>query len=206
MSIQSKIICHSKCRFFSMSGFAPGSQVISSSSRYGGVPETAASAFSHPTTLVNSQQVCPKLHVSRHSVLQVFVDLSTGTVPSITNLEHAFRQSALRLLSTWTCHLSLHLLIASRIAFTPLICSSDLSLSETPHNYQIIIISVLSIFESRSALTAHISHLCKQFIIHAVCTWLNTSPTNSGNYPQCHTSPSTYIHFSVTSDNYYTAP
>ena len=89
---------------------------------------------------------------------------------------------------------------------TPLLCSSVFSLRETPHTYLIIVISGLSVFESRSGLTAHVSHPCKQLIIRGVHTWLNMSPTNSGNYPHRHTSPSTSKPFSLTSINYYIEP
>ncbi len=137
-----------------------------------------------------------------------FCRSSTGTVPSITSLEHAFPRSALPLLSTCPCHRSLHLLIASRIASTVHTASLQfcIFLRETPHTYLIIVISGLSVFESRSGLTAHVSHPCKQLIIRGVHTWLNMSPTNSGNYPHRHTSPSTSKPFSLTSINYYIEP
>ena len=108
---------------------------------------------------------------------QVFLGLPTGAFLSTTNLVHALIQSASSFLSTCPCRLSLHPLITSPIASTsrrllssvlsffrrntthppdhPHLC---LSFRETRPIHLIILISVLSVFDSSSALMAHVSH------------------------------------------------
>ena len=45
---------------------------------------------------------------------------------------------------------------------------------QTPHTLLIILVAVLSNFESGSALMAHVWHSCKQLLMHAALTWLFT--------------------------------
>ena len=77
-------------------------------------------------------------------------------LPSTTTLTLAFTRSASPFHSTSPCHLSLHLLITFPITSTPRRFLSSvlgcLSFRETPHIHLIILISVLSIFGSSSAL------------------------------------------------------
>ena len=64
-----------------------------------------------------------------------------------------------------------------------------LSVRHTPHIHLIILISTLFIFESRSSLTAHVSHLCTKHLLRLAlqlqsCCYLDVSP--NWMHTRCH--------------------
>ena len=116
-----------------------------------GSPPCYALKFMQPEHLrVNSQQA----NVSR--VCQVFLCLPTRSVPSTTNLLHDVTLSASPFHSTCSCDASLHFLITSSIASTPIPLSYVLvwlSLMDTLHIY---LITPLHLYElSQQACCKH---------------------------------------------------
>ena len=166
VSIQSKIMCHSKCTVFFHVLFTADIIVINF---YGGVPDTAASAFSHPMTWGSEGQFPARMSKDAYQQTHHATGLRRPVARN-SSLHHKLGTSVSPVGIASAFH------IASRIAlFAVLIFPSGkhhTSLRETPHISVLSICSHCSYFEP---VQTTYNTCCVYLVQHVVHKWRKLS-------------------------------